>query len=163
MKQLYPPADVEPEPPGDEGNRPKPAPFGKRRPSHGAMFGGPGERPPKGKVRQLYPPPPEPSPESGSHERATFERPQFELERDDVSSNIEIDAGYDETGTPFETTVVTAAQDLWLEPSFEPEVPETGAAGRDDSLFIATEEELEERRRRARERAEQRRRDELGE
>ncbi|HLJ83154.1 MAG TPA: Rne/Rng family ribonuclease [Candidatus Eremiobacteraceae bacterium] len=63
MKQLYPPADMEetPLPPGAA----KPPPFDSRRTPRGPMMRGPGEPPPpKGKVRQLYPPPAEPTVES---------------------------------------------------------------------------------------------------
>jgi ribonuclease G len=140
MKQLYPAADVEPEPVEEATNGRKPASLGKRRPSHGALFGGPGGRPPKGKVRQLYPPAP-------LDETAVAEGIVEPLspERDEVV-NVDIDRGFDETGTPFETAV-TSVREPWLEPEFEPK----------DSLFVSSEEELEERRRRARERAEQRR------
>jgi hypothetical protein len=60
MKQLYPPADMEvtPLPAGAA----KPPPFDSRRTPRGPMMRGPGEPPPpKGKVRQLYPPPAEPT------------------------------------------------------------------------------------------------------
>ena len=125
VKQVYPPSDVEPEPP-EEGERVKRAPMGKRRPSHGALFGAPeAAPPPKGKVRQLYPPPPE------------GEAP-FEIERIEVSNGVEFDREYDRNGATFETIV-------------EPAEPT-----RDDSLFVTSDAELEERRRRARERAERR-------
>jgi len=170
MKQLYPPADVEPEQIAEGSGTQKPAPFGKRRPSHGALFGGPGESPPKGKVRQLYPPPQE-SPEASAAPRPSLVREPFELERDEAGARVEVDTGYDEAGTPFETTTVTGAPEPWLEPRFEREDagPREGTSARDhagkgdDSIFVASEEELEERRRRARERADQRRRDEFGE
>lgn len=156
MKQLYPPADTQPEPIPEENGERKPVPFGKRRPSHGALFGGPGGRPPKGKVRQLYPPAP--------IEEATSQAPAiepFEARGEGTVEHVEIDRGFDESGTSFEATIATGPEP-WLEPEFGRDVRdghETRGvdAERNDSLFVSSEEELEERRRRARERAEQRR------
>ena len=60
VKQLYPPPGSEPEPVVEGGTAPKNPPMGRRRPSHGAMKRQPGAAPPpKGKIRQLYPPPPD--------------------------------------------------------------------------------------------------------
>jgi hypothetical protein len=151
MKQLYPPADVEVEPVVEDTSGRKPAPFGKRRPSHGALFGGPAEKPPKGKVRQLYPP----APFAETAPADAPDRVPFASERD-AEARVEI-RGFDEAETPFET-IVTSAPEPWLEPEFERDAnPANNAAERNDSLFVSSEEELEERRRRARERAEQRR------
>jgi hypothetical protein len=151
MKQLYPPADVVPEPVVEDTSGRKPAPFGKRRPSHGALFGGPAEKPPKGKVRQLYPP--APFDEAAS---AASDRQPFVPEREENGAAVEI-RGFDEAATPFET-IVTTQPEPWLEPDFERDAHHAGnAAERNDSLFVSSEEDLEERRRRARERAEQRR------
>jgi len=138
MKQLYPPPDVEPEaqPPDDGSPAVKPAPFGKRRPSHGALFGGPGHAPPKGKVRQLYP-------------------PSF-----DDAETVVVDRGFDQTGAPFEAQIVTAPElepPAWTRSGFDADDEST----RDGGLFVSGEQELEERRRRARERAEQRRLDDV--
>ena len=56
MKQLYPPPGSVEEPP-PEGS-PKALPFASRRTPRGPMMREPNaEPPPKGKVRQLYPPP----------------------------------------------------------------------------------------------------------
>jgi len=56
VKQVYPPPGSEAEPPLDDG--PKPMPFASRRSPRGPMMRQPdAEPPPKGKVRQLYPPP----------------------------------------------------------------------------------------------------------
>lgn len=56
MKQLYPPPGTEEEPPPE--GAPKALPFASRRTPRGPMMREPGaEPPPKGKVRQLYPPP----------------------------------------------------------------------------------------------------------
>lgn len=152
MKQLYPAADVVPEPVVEDTSGRKPAPFGKRRPSHGALFGGPAEKPPKGKVRQLYPP----APFDETVIADAPDREPFAAEGDDDGGRIQI-RGFDGAETPFET-VVASAPEPWLEPEFERDAhPANNAAERDDSLFVSSEEELEERRRRARERAEQRR------
>lgn len=57
MKQLYPPPGTEEEPPPE--GAPKALPFASRRTPRGPMMREPGaEPPPKGKVRQLYPPQP---------------------------------------------------------------------------------------------------------
>lgn len=157
MKQLYPPADFVPEPAEENVSGRKPAPFGKRRPSHGALFGGPAEKPPKGKVRQLYPP--APSDATADAERTV--REPFELERDKGGTGAEVRHGFDEPGPPFEAIEPSIAEP-WLEPEFERDAGDEYAARgpeteRDGSLFVSSEEEREERRRRARERAEQRR------
>jgi len=56
VKQLYPPPGTEEEPPPPEG-MPKALPFASRRTPRGPMMREKGaEPPPKGKVRQLYPP-----------------------------------------------------------------------------------------------------------
>ncbi len=139
MKQLYPPPDVEPEaqPPDDGSPAKKPAPFGKRRPSHGALFGGPGQAPPKGKVRQLYPP--------------SLDAPEV----------VEVARGFDETGARFEAELVSAPEasepPAWTRSGFDADDGNAPDAG----LFVSGEQELEERRRRARERAEQRRLDDV--
>jgi hypothetical protein len=126
MKQLYPPPDVEPEaqPPDDGSPAVKPAPFGKRRPSHGALFGGPGVAPPKGKVRQLYPPSLDTAGVVEAQIIATPEAPE---------------------------------PPAWTRSGFDADEETT----RDGGLFVSGEQELEERRRRARERAEQRRLDDV--
>ncbi len=122
VKQLYPPPDAEPEPiiESENGSAKKPAPFGKRRPSHGAIFSAAGEAPPKGKVRQLYP---------------YQDAPAAPVE----VNSVEVDRGFDADAAPYEVTL--------------------GSVEDDRSLFVSSEQELEERRRRARERAEQRRLD----
>ena len=77
---------MEPEP-IDENAEPgkKPAPFGKRRPSHGAIFGAAETPPQKGKVRQLYPP----SPFAESDEAPVVESaPEvFEFEAVEIDGN----------------------------------------------------------------------------
>ena len=139
MKQVYPPpgqaetleeAATEPE----SGAKKRP-PMRGGRPTHGALFGAADAAPPpKGKVRQLYPPPPDEELVSEGAEPT---------QRYEPSEDIETVSGYDEPSeapfenqTPFETVVSH------------------------DSIFISDEQELEERRRLARERAEQRLRDE---
>lgn len=140
MKQLYPPADMDPEPPAENaGTGKKPAPFGKRRPSHGAMFGAPGEAPPKGKVRQLYPSP-------FADESV---KPASSLEP------LEIESGFEPVETVYDTPMTIPEVETWEPAGFEPVEDRASDGG----LFVSGEQELEERRRRARERAEQRRLD----
>jgi hypothetical protein len=138
MKQLYPPPDQDVVEAGPEEVREtKRAPLHGRRPSHGALFGdSDATPPPKGKVRQLYPPPPE---EDFASDASGLRGDTTETLRGDV----ETIRGYD---TPSESP-------------FESQTPFETFVSR-DSIFISDEDEREERRRRARERADQRQRDE---
>jgi ribonuclease G len=146
VRQLYPPpgSAAEPESTGEAAPPQPPLRAGKRRPA----FTGQGAAPPKGKVRQLYPPSPE------------DETPNA------VSSEPQTERGFDETGTPFEAFVLSeqsAAEETrapdWTRSGFESEAE----SAVEDKLFISDEQELEERRRRARERADARRLEETEE
>jgi len=147
VRQLYPPPDTaaaEPENTSEAAPAQPPLRTAKRRPA----FSGQGVAPPKGKVRQLYPPSPE--------EQTSGVTP----------SEPQIERGFDDTGTTFEAFVLpqpTPAEESsapdWTRSGFESEA-ESAA---EDRLFISDEQELEERRRRARERADARRLDETEE
>ena len=159
MKQVYPPPDhveASDEAPAEpDGSAKKRPPMRGGRPTHGALFGSAeAAPPPKGKVRQLYPPP---SGEDFGDESTEPARSGARSIRDEVDVTDTSDASL-EYG-PNDRAETISGYDRPSEVPLEDRTPFETTLAR-DSIFVADEQEREERRRRARERAEQRLRDE---
>jgi ribonuclease G len=151
VRQLYPPPDVTMETAesadahDEEPSAPKPG-FGRQ--PRGPLMRPPDAAPvPKGKVRQLYPPPEEEEIEETreGHETRDAEDARSEAVVQPQTATTAHDGGGRQSAAAPEPDT-----DLPADVGFAVEV--------DSSLFVSDARELEERRRRARERAEARRR-----